>query len=268
MDFDFTANYLNMPELDDSATDEARRWWTSHQDSIVEELGLRYGQEQLEAKVQNLKDIDAQPFSVISFHNHFYRQARHAFIVGAYYPSLTATVALGERILNELVLGLRSDFPVPKDRPKIGTKKSFNNWKLMIDALEEWEVLLPDVVAACKRLEKIRQSSVHFNPLSHDQVRSMAVEAILAMNLIINRQFGILGNQPWFIPDIRGASYIRQAYEQHPFIRRFILPHCGLVGPKHRLNYDEHTGLWSVTDETYEADEVTDEEFRDLLERK
>jgi len=47
---------------------------------------------------------------VIAYHNSFLRRVRDAFASGNYYPALTAGCALGERILNHLILDLREEF--------------------------------------------------------------------------------------------------------------------------------------------------------------
>lgn len=57
-----------------------------------------------EAKISRLIEIGSKPFSVVSFHNRFFGQVRHAYVVGAAYPAATGTCALGERVLNHLVL--------------------------------------------------------------------------------------------------------------------------------------------------------------------
>lgn len=264
LNFDFTANHFD-PEGYDTWSEEAKERYQEHLEGLRAELGRQYGTDGLEYKVQNLRDIGAQPMSVITFHNSLYQQARHAFIVGAYYPALTATAALGERILNDLVLTLRESYPAPAEYPQISIYKTFSQWKVMIDTLESWNVLLPDVVECFRRLLGIRGRSIHYNPIQPREMRGMAVKAMECMNTIIHRQFGILGSQPWFIPGIRGASFVAKAWETQPFVRAFLLPHAALVGPNHWLELDEATGLWSVHDHDYEAREISDEEFGTLV---
>lgn len=264
LEFDFTANLL-LHKIGEDTDEETKVWHQEQIERVRKRMEYRYGSDNLDEKVQNLQDIGAQAMSVISFHNNFYRQARHAFIVGVYYPALTATCALGERILNELVLALRSYYPTPMDHPEIATHKSFANWTLMIDALEGWGILLSDVTEAFRALTKTRHRTLHFNPVSQDEVRVLAVDAIQRMNLIIHRQFGILGLQPWFIPGIRGASYIAKSWEDSPYVETFLLPHSALVGPRHQLNISEDMFMVTVQDEQYDERELTDEEFRDMV---
>lgn len=115
-----------------------------NRERMIEGLTRQYGEAGIEAKLENLRTIGGQAFSIVAYHNRFYRQAREAFIVGAYYPALTAACALGERILNHLILGLRDDYKGQPGHDEVATDKSFTNWKMMIRALEGWGVLLAD----------------------------------------------------------------------------------------------------------------------------
>jgi hypothetical protein len=267
LDFDFTANWLDL-DIDESWDEDVKQLHRQNREKIVEELIHMYGDWGIEQTIENLRTIGAQPFSVIGFHNEYYQQAREAFVFGCYYPALTAVVVLGERILNQLTLALRDmHHGQIKHRP-ILKNKSFDNWHIMIETLVGWGVLLPDVADAFRRLEKLRNNTVHFREFSLEQFKDMAIVGIKDMNLIIHRQFGILGGQPWFIAGIKGASFIKKSYESDPFVQRFLLPHSRLVGPKHRLWREESTGLWNLEDDQYEDREISDDEFRALVEAR
>src|SRR5450759_156894 len=84
-----------------------RELWLQNHDSILQGLIAQYGAAKHEQKLKNFIEVGAEPISVIAFHHSFLRQARDAFVVGAYYPSLTAACALAERVLNHLILALR-----------------------------------------------------------------------------------------------------------------------------------------------------------------
>jgi hypothetical protein len=153
-------------------------------------------------------------------------QARRAFIVGAYYPALTATCALGERILNHLVLLLREDFRATPEYKSVYRKESFDNWEVPIRALEAWSILLPEVSRSFQALEAVRHRSIHFDPATDRDDRPHALQALNHLNDIVSRQFGARGPLPWFIPKIMGASYIRKAAEAQPFVRRVYIRNC------------------------------------------
>src|SRR5690606_28466151 len=115
------------PEFTAGWDEEARQRWQTQAKRIKQALADQYGHQDIEQKLQNLQDIGAQSMSVIDTHNNYYRQARHAFVIGAYYLAITATSALGERILNDLIVKLRQYYPVPKDFPEVRTHKTFSN---------------------------------------------------------------------------------------------------------------------------------------------
>ena len=66
------------------------------------------------------------------------------------YPALTGACALGERILNYLILNLRDDFHSTPEYKQVYRKDSFDQWDAPINALASWGVLLPEVaVSTC-----------------------------------------------------------------------------------------------------------------------
>ena len=115
------------------------------------------------------------------------------------------------------------------------------------------------------KIENLRhQYAAHFNPDTDKKDREFALESINAFQEFIKIQFGFLGKQPWFIPKTKGTFFIKKEYETQPFVRRIYLPNCVLVGPKYKLM--NAPGRWKVKDEQYENREISDNEFRRLLE--
>lgn len=265
LDFDFTANVLKQAIAEswhEHENDGLRRQY----ESIVQEIVDRYGRDAVDGKIQNLIDIGAQAFSVVAFHNRFYRQIRHAFVVGAYYPALVAACALGERILNHLVLGLRDDFRTHTNYKTVASGESWNNWDLMIRVLVAWDVLQTEVAHEFRKLKTIRHRTLHFEQALESDDRAQALEAVGCLQSILTLQFGASGNLPWFIPDTSGGTYISKEWEDKPFIRLVYLPNAPKVGPKHRLDISEDRRRW-IVDDSYEYGEaeITDEEFVTLV---
>lgn len=230
-----------------------------NQRRMIEGLIQQYGEREFDQKLDNLRAIGGQAFSVIAYHNRFYRQARDAFIIGAYYPALTAACALGERILNHLILGLRDDYKEKLGHAEFATVKSSSNWRRMIPALEAWGVLLPAVAIEFWALLEMRNRAIHFNPKTADLDREMAADALKHLDEIISVQFGAFRCQPWFIPDTRGVQFIKKDWEADPFVRVVYLPVSLPVGPNHWMDYNE--GEWTIHDDDYEEREVSDEEY-------
>lgn len=108
MDFDTTATVLAV-EVKDDWEPAVRAQWLQNQAALRAELTEEYGPRAFERKLENLLAIGGAPFSLLAFHNAFFAQARTAFVMGCYYPALTSVCALGERVLNHLILSLRDE---------------------------------------------------------------------------------------------------------------------------------------------------------------
>jgi hypothetical protein len=229
-------------EIRDEWDEDVKALHRQNRERMIEWLTRPYGEIGIEEKLANLRDIGGQAFSIVAYHNRFYRQAREAFIVGAYYPTLTAACALGERILNHLILGLRDEYKGKPGHADVATDKSFTSWKIMIRALEGWGVLLPEAAQAFRALMKARHRAIHFNPATAERDREFAIQALKHLDEIISAQFGAFGSQPWFIPEAAGAAYIRKEWESDPFVKLVYLPASLLVTPYHRIDIDRQTG--------------------------
>lgn len=262
-DFDSRAVFLGMT-IGDDWEENVKAGHRQTKAQIREGLVNEFGALAFETKQQNFIEVGAKPWSVIAFHNAFAHQARVAFVVGAYYPALTATCALGERILNHVLLLLRDDYRATPGYKFVHRKKSFDNWELPISTLESWKVLLPSAAESFRRLAELRNRVLHFDPATDQNARELALESIRLLDRVISAQFGSFGPQPWFIPNVAGASYIRREAEDEPFIRKVYLPNSQLVGPCHTIDFVDHRVVVRDLDR-YPDREISDEEFKDLL---
>ena len=226
---------------------------------IIEGLLHEYGTWAGFQKVFYFTEMGPAPFSIISFHNKFLRQIRDSYTLGAFYPSLTGACALGERILNQLILHLKDCFQSTPEYKRVHRKASIDNWEVAINTLEAWNVLLPDVATKFRELMQLRHRSLHFNPETDTNDHELALAAVKKLSEIIAGQFAAFGTQPWYFI-ANGATFVKRSQETVPFVQRIILPSCRLVGPLHTLEYKRNA--WLVQDEhTYDDREVTDEEF-------
>ena len=229
-------------------------------------LLYEYGFENAEAKRNNFLDLGPKPFSVLAFHNRFAEQVRRSFVIGSYYPALVGACAMGERILNHLLLNLREDFKGTSEYKQVYRKNSFDNWELMIGTLESWNVLLPDAADAFRDLAEIRnRRAMHFDPATDTDDRPLALEAIRYLDKVISSQFGIIEPQPWFFFTEGAECYVKKEAETLPFVRKIYLSNAWLVGPRHTWELGEN-GLNVPDDHDYEDREISDEEFRNLRE--
>jgi hypothetical protein len=260
-DFDSRANLLSR-EIQEHWAEEVKALHRSNNEQIIAGLVGEYGPCQFDVKLQNFLDLGPKPFSIVAFHNKFFEQCRRAFVVGAYYPALTGACALGERLLNHLILQLRDDFKATPPYKHVYRKDSFDNWVTVIDTLEAWGVLVPQAVEHFRRLNGVRNCAIHFDPETDTNDRPLALEAIKVIHDIIVSQFSAFGRQPWCLGGVPGEIYIKKEAESAPFVRKVYLPNCLLVGPFHTVEtIDPVRGMTIRDDAVYEGSEITDEEF-------
>lgn len=266
-DFDTRANILEL-KIEDGWEDHIKEMWRKNKEGVKRGLLLQFGFEDADQKLKNFVDLGPKPFSVLAYHNRFAEQARNSFVVGAYYPALTGACALGERILNHLVLGLREDFRGTPEYKKVYRKKSFDNWELPIGTLEAWGVLVPKAVAAFRTLRDVRnRRAIHFDPSTDTNDREYALDAVRSLNEIVAEQFGTSEPAPWFISGAKGGvGFIKKDLEADPFVKLVYLPKALPVGPEHYLENGADGG-WLVHDQDgYEDEEISDSEFVELFE--
>jgi hypothetical protein len=261
-DFDNRVRLLVDP-IGEKWEENVRKQHLANRQQIEEGLIASYGELYKEAKKDNFISLESKPFSILAFHNRFFEQIRTSFIMGAYYPALTGACALGERILNYLILILRDDYKDTHEYKSIYRKDSFDDWDIPINALSSWGVLLPRVAKDFQRLKEMRNKSIHFRPEVDYNDYELALEAIHCLKDIIGNQFSAIGPKPWFMLNIPGEVYIRKDWESKPLIKRIYLPNCQLVGPKHSIK--SLTPEVSVDDNfEYDDMEISDEQFAEL----
>ncbi len=231
LSFDFDGRWaaLNTTSDPPGALDETHA-------RMRESLRSQFGIDHFDAKLKNYMDLGPKPMSVLAYHNIHLDGCRDAFVIGSYYPALTGACAMGERILNELVIDLRKHYQATPEHAEVATMKSSSNWKVMNNTLKAWGVLLEEVWQAFKDLAKVRHRSLHFNPTPEKSDRALALEALKLIQTVIGHQFSAFGPQPWFLTGIPGEIYIKGEWTTHPFILEVYTHNTMLVSPYHRLD--------------------------------
>ena len=246
LDFDSRAFFLEEP--DEQWAEEVKELHFENRKNIINALKVELGEHAFEAKLKNFIDASSAPFSIISYHNSLYHQARYAFIHGFYYPSLTAACALGERILNHLIIDLREHYKNSPHYKNIYRKSSFDDWERIIEILEDWSVFqYPIVAEEFQKLKTLRNQVIHFNPVTYSTLREDTLTALKTLASIISIQFGFARDQKWMIMGTKGAVFTKKESESDPFIRRYYLPQCPKVGPYYSMRPDGK-GNWFVID--------------------
>ena len=261
--FDSTASALGL-EIDEAWAPNVKESHERNRQQTMEYLALRLGSESIETKLRDFKDVGDLPPSVVSYHSELFRQCRDSFVSGAYYPALVGACALGERILNHLVIDLRGEFAATPAFGKVSRNQSFNDWAVMIDVLSEWRVLTPEVATSFKKLRKLRHYSVHYRPDLYKDIRGKALKALHTLAECIRGQFGTLGPHRWFIPGLKGTAFIGRDWETDPFVKRYYVVNTVYVGPSYAIRFiDGHVVVFDRTD--YPDTEINDQTFADLL---
>jgi hypothetical protein len=261
-DFDSRPTLLKQ-EIEDAWEETVKNLHKTNKQQMIQGLIEQFGVLRKNLKITNFTELGDKPVSIVAYHNRFLQQIRDAFVIGAYYPALTAACTLGERILNHLIIALRKDFSKTPEYKKVYANKSFDNWDVPITTLVKWGVLLPDVVSDFKKLNGIRNKVIHFDPSIDTNDRQLALDAIKLLNKIVGNQFSAFGPQPWFITDVPGEIYIKKEYEGAPFIKRVYLPNCHLLGPNHKIEFDGKQFVVHDEDK-YEDREISDSEYVEL----
>lgn len=260
--FDFDSRAHILEPLQDQWDEKVKELHIQNREKTIRGLACQYGEWALEEKLKNFQELKSKPFSVAAFHNKFLEQIRNSYVMGCYYPALTGACALGERILNHLVLLLRDYHKNSPEYKKVYRKQSFDYWPIAIDTLESWGELLPEAAAKFRELNEKRNRAIHFNPETDHNDKNLALEAIDLIQKIVEIQFSAFGKQPWYFC-VPGEIYIKKAWEEKPLIKNIFIPNSLLVGPMHKI--ESLFPQTIVNDQFYyENKEISDEEYYEL----
>lgn len=258
--FDFDSTPLSLKEPEAHWDEQIKQTHRENRIQQMKRLEQEYGSRHIEDVVRNVIDLGPKSMSLLAYHNQIHQQARRSFVIGAHYPALVAACALGERILNHLVLDLRDSFKASAHYRKVARKESFDNWPFAVSVLTDWNVLVDGVGAEFLALGSLRNRSIHFNPETYRSLREDALAALQRLNAVLARQFGYFGRQPWFIENTPGAQFIKRAYEANTFVRTYIIPQSGFVGPLYGMELSQE-GWRHLDYADYGDDDISDEEF-------
>lgn len=260
MDFDTRAIILTT-EIQPGWNESVKAGWVKNKEQVAADLVRDFGERDQEMKVVNFVAIDSAPFSILSYHNVLFHQVRRSFVIGSYYAALVSACALGERMLNHLILDLREQFHATPQYKKVARKESFDNWSAAVETLAAWDVLLPEVAVEFLALAELRNRSIHFNPETYTNLRDDALKATLHLRKIIAVQFGSFTDAPWFIKGTAGHAFIARDWEQKPFVKTFVLPTCQFMGPLFAIKFDAQHRAVFYDKADYGDGDWTDEEF-------
>jgi hypothetical protein len=229
---------------------------------IRAQLVQQYGLTNFEQKLENFKESGYLNMSIVTEHNQLLRMIRDSHVSMYYYPSLVASCALGERILNDLVLKMRRHLAPSNDR--ITTKEAFTNWELMTEYLLEHNLISSNDEKRFFELKELRTFSIHYDKTLLSELKMRSASALEIVSGLIHSLFDPEIPEQYRIAGLFNPSFIRKDMENHPFIREYFLPCCIYVGPKHQIT-DMSCFPWGFKDAEYEPREISDEEYKALF---
>jgi hypothetical protein len=168
---------LSIP-VDDAWEEQVKEQHRVSRQQTIQSIADGYRMRSLDQKLTDFSTIGPAVSSIIAHHNVLLRQVRSAFVGGQYYPALTGACALGERILNHLVIELREEFRATPEYKKVHGKDSFDDWGKAIRVLNAWAILQPEAARAFEELGRLPHRSLHFNADTVVRLRDEALRAI------------------------------------------------------------------------------------------
>lgn len=251
-------------EIQEEWDPDIKAIWKENKAKVRAHLLSELGHADGDRKLDNYRAMGPAPWSVVFEHSVLLSQVRSSFAHGDFYPALVSACALGERLLNQLVLTLRADYLNHRATTKrVRSGRTSNDWASLITVLHGWGVFDDEIAGTYRELKQLRHTAIHFDPALSAAGREPALAALLALQQIVERVFEPHGGPPRYIADTPGASFLSLEAEEEPLIRRIFLPHCALVSPAHRLEQgDGVRDEWAIYDDSeYPCDPLTDEEF-------
>lgn len=202
----------------------------SEHQNIEKSLKLEWGEENFSAKVTRFKKLDLAILGVPDEYYNLMKPIISSYCCGYYYPAMTGAGALGERILNRLLINTRDYFKSSKHYKKIWNKQSFDQWDFPIKILLEWKIISSDVADLFTKLKKYRNDATHYNDNYDFEINSH--EAIKILANIIDLQFNYTNREDLlWVFNVPGEILVRSEFIGDPFVKEFILPHCNLEIP-------------------------------------
>jgi hypothetical protein len=225
------------------------------QEVIISDLKTMWGEFDFDSKLNRFIKLNLALAGIPDEYYDLLFSVVSSYCCGYFYPAMTGSGSLGERILNRLLLKIRSYFKSSEHYKKVYRKDSFHNWDYPILVLKDWGIISDEVSVAFQTLKQYRNDSIHYQD-GYD-FESNSHDAIKALATIIDKQFNYITRKDLFwVFDIPGEIWLKSAFVNNPFVAEFVLPHCIQLTP-----FDEPTAnppFWA-TDVPLKP--LSDEEF-------
>ena len=189
-----------------------------------------FGIEDFDNKLKRFIDID---LNVIGLPEEYYKMLKaivESYSCGYFYPAMIGAGALGERVLNRLIIKTRTYYKSSPHYKTIYKKDSFDNWDKIILILCDWNIISKEMGNMFSKLQTYRHRSVHYNENYNFEIN--AQDAIKILIKIIKKLFDISERADIFwVCNSPGEVLVKSTVLNDPFVIEFILPNCKLVLP-------------------------------------
>lgn len=235
------------------------------QQKISDYFKAEWGELDFDAKLERFKKLDLSFIGIPEEYYNLLTLVVSSYCCGYYYPAMTSVGALGERILNRLIIKTREYFKSSKHYKKVWNKQSFEQWDFPITVLKEWEIISDNVAGMFLKLKKYRNDSIHYNDGYNFELNSH--DAIKTLAEIIDCQFNYIKRKDLFwVFNVPGEIWVRSEVTDDPFVKEFVLPHCLQLTP-----FCEPTAKPPIKGKNVPLKPLSDEEFikiRNSIEKK
>jgi hypothetical protein len=233
---------------------------------ILTELHGQFGANDFPEKLDRYLELAEPPMSIVNEHNRLLSDCRNAYVAGFFYSALVGACALGERVLNSIILSVRDSFKSTPQYKKVYKKKSFDDWAVPIQVLEAWKIFDSTLAAEFYDLRDLRNESIHYNKDLQANLKSDSLKALQQVSKAMGSLFSAHGKSP-FLHFGNAFTIIKKAEENHPIVKAFYIPNCIHVGPKHLIN-NMNLVPWGFEDMSEHSDiEISDDEYMELYEQ-
>ena len=250
-DFDFDTRVNAIKSLRESGQ-------TDRETEIVNELKNEWGVVDFDRKLERFLTLDLAFAGIPEEYYTLIQSVVSAYCCGYFYPAMTSAGALGERILNRLIIRLRDYFKSSIHYKSIYRKNSFEQWDNPVKILNDWGIISNEVAYLFLELKQFRNDSIHYNEGYDFEKNSHNSVKILAK--IIEKQFDYTKRRDLFWTFVvPGEIWLRSNVKNDPFVKEFILPHCLLLGP-----FCEPIGSQEKKGKKFPLKPLSDESFLEM----
>lgn len=227
-------------------------------DSLKQAFKEEWGIKDFDKKLDRYIELDLAFFGIVDEYYDLLSPVVSSYCCGLFYPAMTSCGALGERILNRLILKTRDYFKSSPHYKKIYRKKSFDQWDGIVEILLDWNVISNEVAGLFLKLKSYRNDSIHYN--NDYDFEKNAHDALKIFASIIDKLFNYVNRKDLFwVFDVPGEIWLRSSVLDQPFVKEFVLSHCLPLTP-----YCEPFATPPIKGTNAPVKPITDKEFMEI----